>query len=376
MSILIKKVESRKDLRKFVTFANRLYKGDRYHVPAMPMDEMEVFDRNKNGAYDFCDADCFLAYKDGKIVGRIAAILNTKANAIWKVKQVRFGWIDFIDDIEVSKALLDTVAQWGKERGMKEVVGPLGFTDFDPEGMLVEGFDRLATMSLIHNYPYYSVHLEKLGYRKDTDWVEYFVKIPEYLPERYLKIAKIVKERNKLRIVKKTRREILNENYGQKLFHLINETYCTLYGYSLLSEKQIDQYVRKYLTFLDMRMVSFIENEEGELIAAGITMPSLSKALQKCNGNLFPFGWWYLIRNLYFKKPEIVDLLLIGVKPEYQSKGVPTLLFMDLFTTFKAMGFKYAETHAELESNLKSQMMWNDFEREQHKRRRAYIKEI
>lgn len=376
MSVLIKKVESKGELRKFVTFANKLYKGDKYHVPAMPMDEMDVFNPKKNGAYDFCEADCFLAYKDGKIVGRVAAILNRKANAAWNVDQVRFGWIDFIDDIEVSKALLDTVAQWGKERGMKEVVGPLGFTDFDPEGMLIEGFDRLATMSLIHNYPYYPVHMDKLGFKKDTDWVEYFVKIPEVLPERYIKVAEIVKERNKLKVVKKTRKEIIKEKYGQKIFNLINETYCVLYGYSLLSEKQIDQYVNKYLTFLDMKMVSFIENEQGELIATGITMPSLSKALQKCDGRLFPTGWWHLISNLYFKKPEIVDLLLIGVKPEYQSKGVTTLLFMDLFSNFKEMGFKYAESHAELETNLKSQMLWDDFEREQHKRRRAYIKEI
>lgn len=376
MSVLIKKVESKGELRKFVTFANKLYKGDKYHVPAMPMDEMDVFNPKKNGAYDFCEADCFLAYKDGKIVGRVAAILNRKANAAWNVDQVRFGWIDFIDDIEVSKALLDTVAQWGKERGMKEVVGPLGFTDFDPEGMLIEGFDRLATMSLIHNYPYYPVHMDKLGFKKDTDWVEYFVKIPEVLPERYFRIAEIVKARKKLKVVKKTRKEIIKEKYGQKIFNLINETYCVLYGYSLLSEKQIDQYVNKYLTFLDMKMVSFIENEQGELIATGITMPSLSKALQKCDGRLFPTGWWHLISNLYFKKPEIVDLLLIGVKPEYQSKGVTTLLFMDLFSNIKKMGFKYAESHAELESNLKSQMLWDDFEREQHKRRRAYIKEI
>lgn len=376
MSVQIKKVESRRDLRKFVTFANKMYKGNKYNVPIMPIDDMEVFDRKKNGAFDFCDADCFIAYKDGKAVGRVAAILNRKANESWNVQQVRFGWLDFIDDPEVSEALIDTVAQWGKERGMKEIVGPLGFTDFDPEGMLVEGFDRLSTMSMIYNYEYYHRHIENMGFRKDTDWLEYLISIPEILPERYFKVAEVVQERYKLKVVKKSRKEILGQKYGHKFFRLINETYCELYGYSLLSEKQIDQYVNKYLGLLDMRMVSFIEDENGKMVAAGISMPSLSKALQKCNGNLFPTGWWHLIRSMYFKRSDIVDLLLIGVLPEYQSKGVTTLLFLDLFSTYKELGFKYAETHAVLETNIKCQMMWEDFDKEQHKRRRAYIKEL
>lgn len=376
MSIQVKAITSPKDFRTFAKFANKLYKGNKYYVPTMPGDDLAVFDKKKNAAYEFCDAEFFLAYKDGKVVGRVAAIINTKANKTWKVNQVRFGWIDFIDDIEVSSALLEAVSVWGKQRGMTSIAGPLGFTDFDPEGMLVEGFDRLGTMAMIYNHEYYHKHLEKLGYVKETDWLEFRISLPDELPERHRKLADLVMERNKLRIVKKTRRQIRKEKYGQKLFKLINETYCDLYGYSLLSERQIDQYVDQYLGLLDLRMVSFIENEEGDLVAAGVSMPSLSDALQKCGGNLFPIGWWYLIKNMYIKKPDTLDLLLVGVKPEYQNKGVNTLIFIDLFRNFKEMGFKYAESSAELETNLKVQQMWSAFDKEQHKRRRVYGKEI
>lgn len=376
MPIIVREVNTKKEFRLFATFANKLYKGNKYYVPTMPFDDLAVFDKKRNAAYDFCEAAFFLAYDGDKIVGRVAAIINHKANAAWKVEQVRFGWIDFIDDINVSSALLETVAGWGKARGMKSVVGPLGFTDFDPEGMLVEGFDRLGTMVMIYNHEYYHKHLEKLGYVKETDWMEFRITLPEQLPERLLRVADIVMSKNNLRIVKKTRRQIRKERYGQKLFSLINETYCNLYGYSLLSEKQIDQYVEQYLGLLDLRMVSFIENADGELIAAGVSMPSMSDALQKCGGNIFPFGWWYLLKNMFIKKPDTLDLLLIGVKPEYQKKGVTSLLFIDLFKNFKEMGFKYAESSAELETNTKALQLWNDYEAEQHKRRRVYGKEI
>lgn len=376
MAVQIKIVTTRKELKEFATFANRLYKGNAYYVPTMPLDEMNTLDKKKNGAFEFCEADYFLAYKDGKPAGRIAAILNKRANDAWKVNQVRFGWIDFIDDYEVSEALINTVIEWGKARGMDRIAGPLGFTDFDPEGMLVEGFDRLGTMAMIYNHPYYMVHMEKLGMVKEVDWLEYRLRIPDELPERFIKISEIVKDRYKLRIRKLTRKELNRENYGRKFFNLINETYCNLYGFSLLSEKQIDQYVKFYLGVIDLRMVSFVENEEGELVAAGVSMPSLSKALQKCGGNIFPFGWWYLLKNMYIKKPDTLDLLLVGVKPEYQNKGVNTLLFTDLFYTFKQMGFKYSESSAELETNIKIHQMWSLFDREQHKRRRVYTKEI
>lgn len=376
MSVQIKKVETNKDLRTFSKFANKLYKGSAFYVPTMPVDERNTLDKKKNAAFEFCDADYFLAYKDGKLVGRVAAILNPKANMAWKTKQVRFGWIDFIDDYEVSEALINQVIAWGRERGMEHIAGPLGFTDFDPEGMLVEGFDRLGTMAMLYNHPYYMVHMERLGMVKEVDWLEFRITIPEVLPEKFVKMSEIVKQRYNLKIRKLTHRDIKRENYGQKFFNLINECYCNLYGYSLLSEKQIDQYVKFYLSVLDLRMASFVENEQGELIAAGVAMPSLSEALQKCGGNLFPTGWWHLIKNMYIRKPDTLDLLLVGVRPDYQSKGVNAMIFTDLFQVYKDMGFKYAETSAELETNVKIQQMFGIFEPEQHKRRRIYTKEI
>ena len=376
MSVQIKKVETNKDLRTFSKFANKLYKGSAFYVPTMPVDERNTLDKKKNAAFEFCDADYFLAYKDGKLVGRVAAILNPKANMAWKTKQVRFGWIDFIDDYEVSEALINQVIAWGRERGMEHIAGPLGFTDFDPEGMLVEGFDRLGTMAMLYNHPYYMVHMERLGMVKEVDWLEFRITIPEVLPDKFVKMSEIVKQRYNLKIRKLTHRDIKRENYGQKFFNLINECYCNLYGYSLLSEKQIDQYVKFYLSVLDLRMASFVENEQGELIAAGVAMPSLSEALQKCGGNLFPTGWWHLVKNMYIRKPDTLDLLLVGVRPDYQSKGVNAMIFTDLFQVYKDMGFKYAETSAELETNVKIQQMFGIFEPEQHKRRRIYTKEI
>lgn len=376
MAIQIKTVSSKAEMKIFARFGNKLYKGNRYYVPSMPMDDMNTFDKEKNGAFDFSEAEFYLAFKDGEVVGRVAAIINHKANEAWKVKQVRFGWIDFIDDLEVSAALLDAVIAFGKAHGMTQIAGPLGFTDFDPEGMLVEGFDRLSTMALIYNHPYYPEHMKKHGYYKETGWVEYRIIIPEELPEKHIKIAEIVRERYKLKVRKLTRRQIRKERYGHKLFHLINETYCVLYGYSLLSEKQIDQYVDLYLSLVDTKMLTFIEDQEGELIGAGITIPSLSEALQKCNGEIFPFGWWHLLKAMFLKKPDTLDLLLIGVRPDWQNKGVNSLLFVDLFQNYRKMGFRYAETNANLETNAKVQAMWVPFEKELHKRRWVFGKDI
>lgn len=376
MSVEIRKVSSRKELKAFVRFANNLYKGNKYYVPSMPFDDMNTFNKDKNGAFEFCDAELYLAYKDGKLAGRVAAIVNYKANESWKVDQVRFGWIDFIDDIEVSAALLEAVCAFGRARGMKQIVGPLGFTDFDPEGMLVEGFDRLSTMALIYNHPYYPEHMVRHGYVKETGWVEYRITIPEQLPENHRRLSEIIKERYGLKLRKLSRRQIRKEDYGRKLFKLINETYCVLYGYSLLSDKQIDQYVDLYLSLIDTKMLTFIEDPKGDLIAAGISIPSLSEALQKCNGEILPFGWWHLLKTMFFKKPDTLDLLLIGVRPDYQNRGVNSLLFVDLFENYKKMGFKYAETNANLETNAKVQAMWNPFEKELHKRRWVFAKEL
>lgn len=376
MAIQIKTVSNQKEMKEFVRFGNKLYKGNKCYVPSMPSDDLITFDKEKNGAFDFSEAECYLAYKDGKIVGRVAAIVNHKANEAWNVSQVRFGWFDFIDDINVSSALLEKVIAFGKSRGMNQIVGPLGFTDFDPEGMLVEGFDRLSTMALIYNHPYYPEHMKKLGYYKETGWVEYRVEIPEEVPERHKRIAAAVKERYNLKVRKLTRNQIRKERYGQKLFTLINQTYCVLYGYSLLSERQIDQYVETYLSIVNTDMLTFIEDSKGDLIAAGISIPSMSEALQKCNGELFPFGWWHMLKSMYWKKPDTLDLLLIGVRPDYQNRGVNSLLFVDLIETYRRLGFRFAETNANLETNVKVQAMWEPFKKELHKKRWVFGKEI
>ena len=376
MAVQIKTVTTKKELKTFVRFANKLYKGNRYYVPSMPLDDLNTLDKNVNAAFEFCEAEYFLAYKDGKLAGRVAAIINNKANEAWNVNQVRFGWFDFIDDIEVSKALLDSVIAFGRSRGVDQIVGPLGFTDFDPEGMLVEGFDKLSTMALIYNHPYYPEHMKQLGYEKETGWVEYRLTLPDEVPERHAKVAEFVTERYGLKVVKKTKRQVNKEKYGQKIFQLINETYCHLYGFSILSERQIDQFVDTYLGVIDMDMLTFVEDRNGNLIAAGLTMPSIAKTLQKCNGELFPFGWYHLLKTMYWKKPDTLEMLLIGVKPEWQSKGVNSLVFVDLLTRYKKMGFKYAETNANLETNHKVQAMWNVFEKEQHKKRWVFGKVI
>ena len=374
MAVTIKKVTTKKDLKSFIRFNYELYKNNPYSVPDLYDDMMGTFNSKKNAAFEFCEADYFLAYKDDKLVGRVAAIINHRANETWKKNEVRFGWIDFIDDLEVSKSLLDQVESWGKERGMDSMVGPLGFTDLDAEGMLVEGFDQLSTMATIYNYPYYPEHMEKHGFEKEADWVEYRLTVPEKLPEKFVRISELILQKYKLKIKKLTRKELKEKNYGQRIFDLINEAYRPLFGYSEMTQGQIDQYIKMYLPLIDLRMVSLVENEEGELIACGLSMPSLSEALQKAKGKMFPFGWYHLAKALFIKKPKVLDLLLVGVKPEYQSKGVNALLFYDLVPVYNEMGFQFGESNPELELNKKVQAQWSAFESTQHKRRRAFKK--
>jgi len=372
MSVEIRKVTSAKELRIFSEYPNKLYKGNPYYVPTMAAEDYKTFDKKQNAAYDFCDADYFLAYKDGQLVGRIAAILNPKANECWNKKTARFGWIDFIDDEEVSAALLKTAEDWARERGMEEIEGPLGFTDMDAEGMLVEGFDELSTMITLYNHPYYMKHMEKHGYAKVTDWLERRITVPEALPEKHIRYSKLVAERNNLRVMRYTRRDIRKKNIGYKFFDLVNHTYCVLFGFSPLSEKQIQQYVKLYLSLLNLNYVSFIEDENENLVAFGVMMPSMSRALQKCDGKLFPFGWYHMMKPLMFDKTDTIDMLLVAVRPDLQSKGVPAMLIADLFPRVIAGGYKFAETNPELETNHAIQNLWSVFESRQHRRRRIY----
>ena len=382
--ISIKKVEGRKDLRAFIRFNYHLYKGNPYAVPDFLEDMLETFDRKKNAAFEFCEADLFLAMRDGEIVGRVAAIINHKANKKWQTRNVRFGGIDFIDDEEVSKALITTVEQWGRERGMTKIVGPLGFTDMDPEGMLTEGFDQLSTMSTTYNYPYYPQHMERMGFGKEVDWVERKVMVPtpdhQADIQKYFRVAELCMKRYHLHMRHfKSHKEVLaadNGQYVQKIFDVINRSYSELYGYSEMNERQIKQYAKTYLPFLDMRLLAVVETEENEPIAVGITMGSLSYALQKAHGKLFPFGWWHLAKAIYFKPAPVLDMLLIGVVPEWQNKGVNAPLFTQIIEVAQKMGFVWAETHVQLEDNEKSQGQWAHLDCTIHKRRRCWQKKI
>lgn len=380
-AIEIKKVESRRDLCKFIDFHNELYKGNPYHVPNLYFDEMNTFRKDKNAAFDFCEAEYFMAYRDGKAVGRVAAIINYSANKKWERESVRFGWIDFVDDIEVSKALLKAVEDYGKSKGMKEIVGPLGFTDMDPEGMLLYGYDQLGTQATAYNYPYYPEHMDRMGgWEKDNDYVEYKLYVPEEMPEKYATIAKMIQKRYNLQVKKLKRNEIYGENgYGKKIFDVVNETFKDLYGYSKLTDRQIEQYVKMYLPMADLDLITIIEDwntPDHKVVGVGISIPSLARALQKCGGKLFPFGWWHILRALKFHKTEVVDLLLVGVLPEYRQKGANALLFYDLIPHYQRLGFKWGETHVEMETNMKVQGQWQYLNREIHKRRRCYKKDI
>ena len=370
MAVILKQVLSRRDLRKFVDFPNRLYKGNPYFVPKLFTDEIATLDPKKNPAYDFSESRLYLAYKDGEIAGRVAAIINHKANEKWNHNEMRFGWIDFIDDREVSAALIGKVIEYGREKGMDTVVGPLGFTDFDPEGMLVEGFDQLCTMALIYNHPDYPEHLEAMGFTKEIDWVEYKIFIPKQVPERIAQVARIVEERYDIHVRKITRKEVKKENMGQRIFGLINETYGHLYNFTPLPPALIDKYVNDYLGLLDLKYITLLERQ-GELVGYGIIMPSIVRALQKCRGKLFPFGWYHLLRSMYFKHEPNVEMLLVGVKPEY--RGGMAVLFNEFIPLANKAGFVYGETNAELETNNAVQNQWDgNFENEQKKRRRIY----
>ncbi len=381
MSVEIKKVETKKDLKHFIELHYELYKGNEYDAPNLFMDEKNTFSKDKNPAFEFCEAEYYLAYKDGRLVGRVAAIINHKANKRWGHEQVRFGWIDMIDDMEVTRALIKAVEDYGRSKGMKEIVGPLGFTDMDPEGLLIEGFDQLGTMATSYNYPYYQTLIEQLGgFEKDNDYVEYKLFVPEKIPEKFAKVAELVQKRYNLKVKKLTKQEVFGkEDYGRRLFHMLNEAMKELYEYSELSDQQIEQYVKSYMPVLDLDWVTLIEdgNDNNRLVGAGVCIPSLTRALQKCHkGRLWPFGWWHVMRALKFHKTDIVDLLLIGVLPEYRKKGANALLFYDLIPRFYAAGIKWGETHVEMETNNKVQSQWQYLDHECHKRRRCYKKNL
>lgn len=376
MSVEIRIASTNRELRKFCSFPNKLYKGNPYYIPTLESDDFNTFSPKKNAAYDFCKAVFFLAYKDGKLAGRCAAIYNPRANEAWKTSIVRFGWIDFIDDREVSAALIHAVEDWGRALGMTEIEGPLGFTDFDTEGMLVEGFQEQGTMITFYNHEYYMHHLEDMGFAKRTDWLERRITIPEELDEKYLKISELTKERYGIRTVRYSHRQINKLDIGQKFFDLLNRTYCKLYGYSHLSNRQIRQYVNLYLTLVDLKYVSFVVDKDENLVACGVMLPSMNRALKKSGGRYFPFGWIHLMKGLLFNREDTIDMLLIAVDPALQAKGVPAIIITDIFSRLKDSQFKYAETNPQLEDNHSIINLWSGFNLRQHRRRRIYYKKI
>lgn len=378
MALEIKQLEpTRSNLLKFVHYPiDYLYQDNEYYVPNLVNDEINTLRPDKNPAFKFCESIYFMAYRDGKPVGRIAGIINMVVNKREGKKTARFGYVDFIDDDEVVDGLMNAVIDWAKEKGMNFLTGPLGFTDLDPEGCLIDGFDQLNTQATIYNHAYYPKQFDRVGFKKDTDWVEFKVTVPENIPEKMQRIASIAKQRCHVHSVHITNRKHLVMRYGEAIFNLINEAYDSLFGYSPLTEEQVEHYIKLYLPFLPLDHISIIVSDEDEsLVGVGISIPSLSKALIKGRGRLLPFGWFHLLRSIK-GHTEIVDLMLIAVKPQLQKMGINTLMFNDLIPVYNKHHYKYAETNIELEDNMNVQQQWDYFENILHKRRRAYIKSI
>ncbi len=373
MALIIKEVSSLAELKSFIRFPLQLYKGNPYWVPSLNSDELNTLRKDKNPAFEHCQARYWLAWRKGQIVGRVAAILNKKHIEKWNQPYLRFGWIDFIDDESVSSALMEAVENWARESGLTSVHGPLGFTDLDREGMLVEGFNELSTMSTTYSFPYYPVHMEKLGYLKDIDWVEYEITVPLEPNETIARIADIALRRNKLHML-----EVANKKQllplADELFDVFNEEYKNLYGVVPLSEKQIRAYIKQYFGFVSPDFVPIVQDQNGRMVAFGIALPSLSKALQKANGNLFPFGFLYLLNAL--RKNDRADLLLVAVRSEYRGKGVNAILMNRMHGVFNRLGITKVESNPELETNTDVQGQWKYYERRQHKRRRIFIKHL
>jgi len=375
MAINIKIVKTKKDLKTFIKVPYMIFKDNPYWVPPLIKDELQTFDRKKNPAYESADTRLFIAYKDEKPVGRIAGILSYIANDKYNVKNLRFGWLDTIDDYEVASSLFKAVENWGRELGMESLTGPHGFTDFDPEGMLIEGFDELPTIVTIYNHSYYPQLTEKYGFEKDVDYFEFKTMVPHEtgIPEKLLRLAQRIKERSNLRIFKfKSKKEILTRS--KELFNLLDEAFEEIYGSVPISKNQVEYYMKNYFSFIDPDMLKAVINEKDEMIGFMITFPNLSKAFQKAKGKLFPIGWYHILKAL--KKHEVIDFYLAGIKKKYRGIGVDLLMVIEIVKTAMKKGFKYAESNPELEDNKKVHAQWKYYNPTQHKRRRIYKKKI
>ncbi len=377
--IQVVEVTTSKQRKAFVDFFYDLYRDSPYAVPYLYLAEKLTLKPGSNPAFEFCEAQCFLAYNDGKVVGRVAAIINHRANDYWKREMARFGWFDFVDDPKVSEALLLAVEKWGKGKGMTEIAGPFGFEDMDREGMLVDGFDELSSMYVNYNYPYYPKHMDRLGYRKDNDYVEYRIKVPEVTPEKFARTAKLIKTRYHLEERKFSHREMTKGGKARELFNILNITYGNLYGYSQLSTEQIDTITNNYIKLADLNLVTCVVDTEKDdkMVGFGVSFPSFSEALRHTrNGHLLPFGWWHLLEVMKWHKTPTVDLLLIGVLPEYRVKGANAIIFNDLISWYRRYGFKYAVTGPQMETNKGVLSQWQYLESEEIRRHRIYVKDI
>lgn len=374
MSVEIRKVRTRAELKKFVAFPETIYADERNWVPSFLFDDMNTLNPKKNPAFEFCEAQYWTAWKEGRMVGRIAGIINHRFVEKWGKKLARFGWIDFIDDFDVASALVKTVEDWARSKGMEGLHGPWGFTDLDREGMLVEGFGEQATFATIYNYSYYPVFMERLGYAKEVDWLEFRVTTPDFIPEKVLRVNELLSKRAGVRIYEwRSRRELITK-FGAQVFELIDEAYAGLYGTTPLSPRQVRAYINQYLNFVDPRFTKIMVDAQERLAGFAITIPSLSNALYKSRGRLFPFGWARLLSAL--RNPTSIDMMLVAVRKEYLARGAVALLMTALNKSAIENGIKESETNPELETNLAVQGMWKDYPKRQHKRRRIYHKAL
>jgi len=371
--IKVKQVLNSSDLELFIKFPMELYKGNPYYVPPLINEEKSIWMKEENPALQYSEAAQFLAYKGENIVGRIAVMINHKEEKELGIRKVRFGWLDFIDDIEVSKSLINTAIEYAKSKGISKIEGPMGFTNLDKAGMLTKGFDKLATMIGIYNFDYYPKHMEQLGLVKEKEWVEFEINFPDTLPDKVEKFSRLIAEKYELELVKfKAKKDILP--LVDSMFKLLDDTYKNLSTYTPITEEQIKHYKEKYFKFIDKDYIVCIKDKSGSLISFAITMPSYSKALQKAKGKLFPFGWWHLLNA--GKKNDRANFYLIGIHPQYQKRGVTAIIFKEIYETFKKKGVKFLETNPELEENASIQALWQDYNPINHKRRRTYSLEI
>jgi len=373
--VIIKKVGNGKSMDDFLRVPDAIYRNCRQYVPDFESDVRGLFDIRTNAGLEFSDIQPFVAYRGGEPVGRIVGIINRKANEHWKIRNVRFSMIEFIDDMEVSRALLDTVEQWGRERGMEKIHGPLGVTDFDKEGMLIEDFDMTGSMTAIYNPPYYQRHMEALGFEKEVDWLQVRIEIPQEVPARYARTAQYAREQIGLSVKKYSKKQLLGER-GQQVFKLLNASYAPIFGFSELSPRQVTSFLKKYVMLIDTNLIPVVENREGEIVGAAVTMGSLVKALQQSRGRLLPFGWWHLLRSMKLRNEGCVEMLLVAVRPDYQGLGVNALFFDDLIPIYNKYGFRWAETGPQLEENAKELTQWKPLKPQYVKRRRCWVKEL